>query len=268
MFFGMPSLIEFQDLRKDLALCRELGLDFIELNMNYPAFDLAWLEENIPVLRDLTQTGVFFTVHLDELLNPGEFNPLVRGAYFETVRRTIRCAAAIGIPVLNMHMTEGIRVTLPDRKVLVYEQCRETYLQNWADFIAMCENAIGSNPIKICIENTGGFYPFQHSAIALALNSPVFRLTWDIGHSKANQESDLPFLMKNEASLAHFHIHDGTEDPPRNHLALGDGSIDLAARLNLAKKHSCTCVIETKTAAALRASITYLENTGWKDKHK
>ena len=65
------------------------------------------------------------------------------------------------------------------------------------------------------------------------LESPKFGLTWDVGHSKAVKEQDVPFLLAHEARLAHFHIHDATETPPRNHLALGDGEIDIKERLRL-----------------------------------
>ena len=58
--------------------------------------------------------------------------------------------------------------------------------------------------------------------------------------------------------MIHFHIHDGSEKPSRNHLALGDGEIDLAARLELAEKRNARCVLETKTIEALRASVEWL----------
>ncbi|KQX68022.1 hypothetical protein [Paenibacillus sp. Root444D2] len=36
MKLGMPTLIEFKTLEQNVDLCKELGLDFIELNMNLP----------------------------------------------------------------------------------------------------------------------------------------------------------------------------------------------------------------------------------------
>ena len=90
------------------------------------------------------------------------------------------------------------------------------------------------------------------------LESPKFGLTWDIGHSKAVREADMPFLMEHQEKLIHFHIHDGTETPPRNHLALGDGEIDLQDRLQLAEERSARCVLETKTVSALKQSVRWL----------
>ena len=68
----------------------------------------------------------------------------------------------------------------------------------------------------------------------------------------------MPFILAREDRLIHFHIHDGSEQPPRNHLALGDGEIDLAARLRLAEAHNCRCVLETKTVDALTRSVAWL----------
>ena len=97
-----------------------------------------------------------------------------------------------------------------------------------------------------------------NEAIGLFLESPCFGLTWDIGHSKAVAEKDVPFILSHQDRLVHFHIHDGTEQPPRNHLALGDGEIDLAARLGLAESRRCRCVLETKTVEALTRSVGWL----------
>lgn len=59
--------------------------------------------------------------------------------------------------------------------------------------------------------------------------------------------------------MIHFHIHDGSEIPPKNHLALGDGEIDLASRLELAKRRNARCVLETKTIEALKTSVEWLK---------
>ena len=63
--------------------------------------------------------------------------------------------------------------------------------------------------------------------------------------------------------LIHFHIHDGSEEPPKNHLALGDGRIDLAARLQLAERRQARCVLETKTVEALKRSVQWLRNNNY-----
>ena len=271
MQFGMPTLIENHTLEENAALCEALGLRFIELNMNFPEYQVDRLEQTDELVRIAEQHHLYYTVHLDENLNIADFNPLVTQAYLETVRRTILAAKALlplrdryGDPAqpltLNMHMHHGIYITLPDRKVQMYERNFETYMQSFAVFRSLCEEWIGDSSIMIVVENTDGFRDYEKKMIAYLLESKKFGLTWDIGHSKAIREADVSFLMEHQDKLIHFHIHDGTETPPRNHLALGDGEIDLDARLKLAAERNARCVLETKTISALKQSVRWLRN--------
>ena len=164
---------------------------------------------------------------------------------------------------INMHMNHGIFITLPNRKVQMYDRDFETYMKSFADFRNKCEEWIGSDDLRIVVENTDGFRDYEKKAIEFLLESPVFGLTWDIGHSKAAGEKDVPFILEHQDCLMHFHIHDGMENPPKNHLALGDGEIDIAERVRLAEKRNARCVLETKTIEALKKSAAYLEKDGW-----
>ena len=270
MQFGMPTLIENKTLLDNINLCSRLGLDFIELNMNFPEYQLEQLERTDFLLEEGERKKIYFTIHLDENLNIADFNNLVSDAYLETVRRTIDVAKKL-VPLckkygnknqpltLNMHMNHGIYITLPDRKVRMYERDFETYINSFRRFKTKCEEWIGGADIKIVVENTDGFMDYEKRVVEMLLESPSFALTWDIGHSKAVREIDVPFIMDHVDRLIHFHIHDGSENPPKNHLALGDGEIDIAERLNLAKSCNARCVLETKTVAALEKSVDYLK---------
>ena len=271
MQFGMPTLIENRTLEDNIALCSRLGLRFIELNMNFPEYQVECLERTETLLRAAEQAGIYYTVHLDENLNIADFNRLVSDAYLETVRRTIAAAGKL-LPLrdrfgggtrpltVNMHMHHGIFITLPDRKIQMYDRDFDTYMASFAVFRSRCEEWIGDQEIMIAVENTDGFRDYEKKAIAYLLESPKFGLTWDIGHSKAVRESDVPFLLAHRDHLIHFHIHDGTETPPKNHLALGDGEIDLPERLELARSRKARCVLETKTVAALEQSVAWLHS--------
>ena len=270
--FGMPTLIENRTLQDNIDLCTGLGLRFIELNMNFPEYRVDCLEQAAPLLRAAEQAGIYYTIHLDENLNIADFNPLVSEAYLETVRRTVGAAKKLlvlrdrfgepGQPLtLNMHMHHGIFITLPDRKVQMYDRDFDTYMQSFTVFRSLCEEWIGDSDIRIAVENTDGFREYEKKAVCFLLGSPKFGLTWDIGHSKAAREKDVPFLLEHRDRLIHFHIHDGTETPPKNHLALGDGEIDLAERLRLAGERNARCVLETKTVAALKKSVAWLQHS-------
>ena len=269
MQYGMPTLIENRTLEENAALCARLGLRFLELNMNFPEYQTDRLRDTDGLMRIADRAGIYYTLHLDENLNIADFNPLVSDAYLETVRRSIdvmkklaclrdRYGCSRQPLTLNMHMNHGIYITLPDRKVQMYDRDLDTYMRSFARFRALCEEWIGDSGILIVIENTDGFRDYEKQAIEYLLESPKFGLTWDIGHSKADRERDVPFILAHQDRLVHFHIHDGTENPPRNHLALGDGEIDLRARLDLAARRGARCVLETKTIAALEQSVAWL----------
>lgn len=224
MDFGMPTLIENQDLEENIALCLELGLQFIELNMNLPLFQTQQLEETKKL-------------------------------------RSLAAAKEIGVPLLNMHMHQGVYFTLPDRRVYLFDTYRKEYMENFARFRELCERVAKDSGIKVCIENTDGFHDFEKEAIDYLLQSEMFGLTWDIGHSHGCGNVDESFLMGRKDRLQHFHIHDGKGS--KNHLTLGTGEIDLAQRLRLAKTNGCRCVVETKTVEALRQSVAWLKENGY-----
>ena len=261
--FGMPTLIENDTLKKNIALCRRLGLDFIELNMNFPEYQLDALKDTERLNKLAEDSDISFTIHLDERLDPADFNPVVRQAYLETVCRVIDTANAIHAPIINMHMNPGIYITLPDRKVWMYSRDLEIYMRNIIEFKALCGSMLNGSDTIISIENTDGFADFEARAIDELLTLKNFALTWDIGHSKAAKEIDLPFINKRIDRLKHMHVHDGTEKSAKNHLALGDGEIDLISRLETASEHDCRCVLETKTIAALEKSVTWLKEHGF-----
>lgn len=274
MQFGMPTLVENRTLEENIALCKRLGLSFIELNMNFPEYQLNQLERVNALLEAANSAGIYYTIHLDENLDIANFNQLVSSAYFETVQRTIEVAKKLICLrdrygdisqhlVLNMHMNHGIYITLPDQKIQMYERNFDTYKSSYLLFRKLCEKWIGSADIVISIENTDLFRDHEKKVIEQLLQSPAFCLTWDIGHSKAAGERDRSFLETHQAKLCHFHIHDGTEVPPKNHLALGDGEIDLEKRLQLAKKYNARCVLETKTVAALEKSVHWLKQRNY-----
>ena len=272
--YGMPTLIENRTLEDNVSLCQRLGLRFIELNMNFPEYQVNCLEQTDTMLRMAEHAGIYYTIHLDENLNIADFNHLVSGAYLETVRRSIevtkkllclreRYGDSSQSLTLNMHMNHGIFITLPDRKVQMYDRDFETYMKSFATFRSLCEEWIGDSDVMITVENTDGFREYEKKAIEYLLESPKFGLTWDIGHSKATGEKDVPFILEHEEHLIHFHIHDGSELPPKNHLALGDGEIDLPDRLALAQSRNARCVLETKTIEALKQSVRWLQEKDW-----
>ena len=129
MDFGMPVLIENKSIKDNIALCRRLRLDFLELNMNLPEYQAERLEDTGYFKELAEEAGIYYTIHLDENMNIADFNKSVSDAYMETAARTINAAKLLNVPVLNMHINHGVHFTLPDRKVELFEVYFSNYIK-------------------------------------------------------------------------------------------------------------------------------------------
>lgn len=147
---------------------------------------------------------------------------------------------------------------MPTEKVFLFNQYKDIYLKKLKGFRDICKEAIGESNIKICIENCSGYKEFAMEGIELLLESNVFALTFDIGHSHAVNGIDEPFINKHIDRLHHMHAHDakGRE----NHLPIGTGEININEKFSLAREHNCRIVLEVKTIEGLKQSAEKLTN--------
>lgn len=256
MDYGMPFLLETPTITSAARLCHELGLQFVELNLSFPSCGLEHLD--VQELYHLKKTlGIYFTLHLEEDCNPFTFNSSVRRAWQNSIRQALQLAQAIGAPTVNMHLPQSIFITLPDRKVVLNEAYFDDYMQSVQELRELVENELAGSDTRLAIENTSGFPAYQQQALETLLASPFVGLTLDIGHSHAIGNTDIPFYQRMNR-LIHMHCHDAKGKC--NHLALGDGEIDLNQRLAWAKNNGARVVLETKTVDALRKSVAWVQN--------
>ncbi len=255
MDFGMPYLLEMHSIEECCALAQELGLAFVELNTNFPDCLVERLDP--AELYQLSRKyGVYFTLHIEEECNPFTFNSIVRAAWLKSLRHALSVAVALKMPIVNMHFPKGDFITLPDRRVCLYDHYAEAFYATLAEFCKVCEDTLAETATRIAIENTNGWKPYEQRAIEFLLESPVFGLTLDIGHSHGTGDVDEPFFRQHDDKLVHMHGHDGMGK--KNHLALGDGEINLQERFAWAKRRNSRVVLETKTIEALRTSVKRL----------
>ena len=259
MQFGMPTLIENRTIDECAALCRNLQLDFIELSMSLPQYTLDTID--VPHFRDVAaKYGITYTIHLDENVNVCDFNTYIADACCRYVTDTIRLAKTLGVSLINMHLHRGEHFTLPDGKVELFALHSAHYKKHITAFRDLCEETIGDSGILICIENCKGFPAFQQEALQILLESPVFGLTFDIGHDHVCGGVDEPFITANKHRLHHMHMHDALGR--KDHLALGTGEIDIQKYLALARAQDCSVVLETKTIEGLTQSVGWMRQNG------
>ncbi|BBF41795.1 xylose isomerase domain protein TIM barrel [Lachnospiraceae bacterium KM106-2] len=254
MEFGMPTLIECHSLEENAILAKKLGLSFLELNMNLPEYQIGNMD--LDHFQEIQRKyGIYYTLHLDENLNISDFNELVATAYLKTVQQAIAVSRRLNIPILNMHLSEGVYFTLPDHKEYLFQQYQDVYLAQMRRLKEKVSEWIGDDPILICIENSDGFHPFHKEAISLLLESPHFGMTLDIGHDAIAKQSDLEYILQTQR-LRHIHLHDFNDRSC--HLPLGTGNVDVNKMLSLAKSYGTRVVLETKTISGLKESVEYV----------
>ncbi|MCQ2435316.1 MAG: sugar phosphate isomerase/epimerase [Clostridia bacterium] len=265
MKFGLPTLIECRDVRECSDLALSLGLDFVEINMSFPQYlPQALSVSSLDRLR--TESGIDYTVHMNETVDPFDYDLDVSAACFKVAEKTIAFARALGIRVVNMHLLPGVYVTLPDRRVYLHD----TYLDEYSDkvrrFGEMCARAVGDSNLKICIENTdtpkNGWTSACRAAIDCLMDYDVFGLTLDTGHDFIADHGDMDVFDKYRDRIYHMHLHDASHDRGA-HLALGNGGVDINGMLGMARERDASCLIEVKTVAGLNESAEYLQKRGY-----
>ena len=60
MQFGMPTLVENRSFEDNVTLCKELGLNFIELNMNLPEYQIDKLENTEYFLKAANDAKIYY----------------------------------------------------------------------------------------------------------------------------------------------------------------------------------------------------------------
>lgn len=256
LMLGMPGMIELADAESCARVCRELGLQFVELNSNFPQYQLKNMDA-AELNRIAAEYGIRYTIHLDDEMNVAEFNPYVAQAYRRTATEFIELAKKIGAKKINMHLSRGAKYTLPTKVIYFFEAYLQDYLANMRLFRDTCQDAIGDSGILICVENTNGFTDFQKAGLEVLLESPVFGLTLDIGHNYCAGTMDEGWILAHAERLHHMHIHDAAEGT-KDHRALGTGELDLRSWFALAESRGCSVVLETKTVEGLRQSVQWL----------
>ena len=257
MRFGMPTLVECKDIFDCVRLAARLKLSFVEINMSFPQYQAHNLNADDLVILS-NESGVGYTIHADEQLNPFDFNPSVSSCYFGVMKDTIEFAKRIGAGVINMHLLKGVYVTLPGEVILLSDVYREEYMTRIREFIEMCEREIGDSGIIIAIENVDSnpFTSSQIGALELFMESPVFGMTYDVGHDECLAHKDLPVLNKYRDRISHMHLHDSNGKSA--HLPLGTALVDVGEKLDFLGAGK-TCLVEVKTIRGLIDSVEYLK---------
>lgn len=257
MQLGMPALVEKKTLNELVELCLKLKLNFIELNMNLP---YNFIENIKPSeLKSITkETNIEFTMHMPDEADLGSFYESVRTGYIQLFSDTIDWAYESGVKLLNMHIIEGAKMTLPNKKVYIYEEYKEEFKNNFAKSIEILSNKTVNKDLILAIENSSNFDKTHiQNTLNKVLNYHNVALTWDTGHDAVNHFKDKEFLMLHENKISHMHLHD--VNGQKDHQVLYEGSLNIDELLKFAERKNTRVLVEVKTIEALEKSINKLK---------
>lgn len=253
---GMPALVECDSLTELVHLCLELKLDFIELNMNMP---YNFIENIDPKrLREISEErNIEFTMHMPDEADLGTFYESVRKGFVELFLDTLDWSYKAGVKLLNIHIIEGAKMTLPDEKIYMYDKYSEEYTEKFIRSIETLSEKAKEYDVTIAIENSHNFGKvYIQKALDNALLYPNVELTWDTGHDAISDFTDKEYLMRNIDKIAHMHFHDAKGK--NDHQIPFDGDLNIEELIEFAKEQDIRMLIEVKSIDALKKSVKVL----------
>ena len=251
--FGMPTLIGGSNIVDNVLLCKKLGLDFVELNMNLPYCMNIPAEEMVKLKE---RHDVDFTLHFPEDIDFGYFYEDVRQAYIGLFKNIAIWANKFGVEKINLHLNPGVYFTLPEEKVFVYERYKDIFMEKFIDSMTRIVDIANPLGIKVCVENMKT-YGFMEETFKRMISIENLYFTWDVGHDAMSNYIMEKIYLENPQKVSHMHLHDynGISD----HQIISEGIIPIKERINFAKENNVSVVIETKTEKALRQSVKKLK---------
>lgn len=254
---GMPALVEYTSLTQLVDLCLQLKLNFIELNMNLP---YNFIENiNPSELKKISkQTNIEFTMHMPDEADLGTFYESVRKGYVELFSDTLDWAYESGVKLLNLHIIEGAKMTLPDKKVYIYDQYSNEYQNSFIKSIEFLSDKANKYNTILSIENSHNFgKTYIQRVLNKAITYPNVNLTWDTGHDAVSNFTDKQYLMKHVNKIAHMHFHDAKGQ--NDHQVPFDGELNISELIEFAKQQDIRMLIEVKTKDSLKKSVEILK---------
>ena len=236
----MPQLFEYDDLEKNFKLAKRLGLDFIELNLNFASCREA-LEKN-KVLDLVNKYQVETTLHFFDEADFGSYQEVVDAylSYFDNYARLGKDF----IKQINIHLNPGPVVTIAGIKHYVYEKEYDQYIARLIKNLKEAKDICDKYGINLVIENVE-FMPSYTKKTYKDLFDNDFRFCYDIGHDHLSDDLLLNIIKETHLPFDEFHFHDA-KDRNKCHLSLKTGTLNLPLYKRLAESNNAYVVLEVK----------------------
>jgi sugar phosphate isomerase/epimerase len=250
---GMPTLMEFNSVKENLDVCKELGLDFLELNINmlYCTPD----EEFRNMLIEYKgEYNIDFTMHYYDTVDVSSTSRYYRNYLYTAFSEIGKYLEGV-VEKIVIHLEPGAYMTIRSEKKYVYAN-DDTYVSRTLNTLQTIREILHTFGIRVVVENVP-IHPFMEDAFKV-LNENGFMFCYDIGHNVIYNDGLFEiFRQKHNLFVSHMHMHNviGKHD----HQELGHGDLDIDYYIEFAKKNNIDIVIEVKDLENLRKSVDFIK---------
>lgn len=221
MKLGMPQLYEYSKVEDNLILARELGLDFVELNLNFASCRREMEGGELEAL--FARYGLEATLHFYDEGDLATYDE-VADAYLSLLEKYAFLGKGY-VKVINIHLISGPVVTISGIKNYIYEKEFDEYSERLIKNLKKADEICKANGIQLVLENTDYLAKFVKKTYKI-LAENGFKFNYDIGHDRVDGD----FLLREvipelKLEFLEMHVHDSLDK--KCHLAIGEGDCNI-----------------------------------------
>ena len=251
---GMPALMEFDSIKENYELAKELNLDFLELNINM-SYCFPKPECRVQLRKFKDESDIDFTLHYYDTVDVATPNENYKEYLYKDMEQLASNLDGI-IDRLVLHLEPGAFMTIHSEKRYVYKYDK-SYESRTVDTLNKIRDILKSHNIMLVLENVP-IHPFMENLYKV-LGENSFNFCWDIGHDRIyNNLLFSSFKEKYNLQVKHMHMHNVNNMKDHQELALGQ--LEIEKYIDFANDNDIHVVIEVKDSINLKRSVDYFNN--------
>ena len=126
MKLGMPILYEYNSIKENIDLAKKLGLDFIELNLNF-GYCRNEMERYQELEKIIKESNLEYTIHFYDEADFATYDEVV-DAYLILLDKYLNLSKNMNIKLVNVHLNIGPIVTISGERNYIYQNLSTNHL--------------------------------------------------------------------------------------------------------------------------------------------
>lgn len=252
MKLGMPILFEFSTIEENFQLAKELGLDFVELNLNFGYCRKALEDGSIKEL--VKKYDLETTLHFFDEADFASYQEVVDG-YMILLKKYVSLGEGF-VSMVNIHNNPGPVSTISGVKHFIYEKEYPEFIERLLTNLNTAKRICEEKGMRFVVENTDIAPSATYMTRVMKDEFEAgFRFNYDIGHDNVCNYIVRDLLRTVPLEFDEFHFHDA--DGKRCHLSIGEGTMNekLEEFKTLADANDAYVLLEVKSKEDLEKTV-------------